>query len=57
MPLSACAPTDRSPRWGGDFSTTDPEYKAALLYFQHTPQPSELRIGRWAKTATAGLLR
>lgn len=42
---------------GGDYSTTDPEYKAALLYFQQTPQPSELRIGRWAKNATAGLLR
>ncbi|QNB08339.1 DUF3383 domain-containing protein [Herbaspirillum frisingense] len=42
---------------GADFSTTDPEYKAALLYFQQTPQPSELSIGRWAKTATAGLLR
>lgn len=42
---------------GEDFSTTDPEYRAALLYFQQTPQPSTLQIGRWAKTASAGLLR
>jgi len=40
-----------------DFGTTAPEYLAALLYFQQTPQPSELKIGRWAKTATSGLLR
>lgn len=40
-----------------EFGTTAPEYLAALLYFQQTPQPSELKIGRWAKTATSGLLR
>jgi Protein of unknown function (DUF3383) len=40
-----------------DFGTTAAEYLAALLYFQQTPQPSELKIGRWAKTATSGLLR
>ncbi|MCY1215552.1 hypothetical protein D9M68_438330 [compost metagenome] len=40
-----------------DFGTTAPEYKAALLYFQQTPQPSQLYLGRWAKTATAGSLR
>lgn len=40
-----------------DFGTSAPEYLAALLYFQQTPQPSELSIGRWAKTATAGSLR
>lgn len=40
-----------------DFGTSAPEYFAALLYFQQTPQPSELSIGRWAKTATAGSLR
>lgn len=41
----------------GDFGTSAPEYLAALLYFQQTPQPSQLYIGRWAKTATAGLVR
>ncbi len=40
-----------------DFGTTAPEYLAALLYFQQTPQPSQLYIGRWAKTATSGSLR
>ena len=40
-----------------DFGTGAPEYRAALLYFQQTPQPSTLQIGRWARTATAGLLR
>ncbi|WP_354676754.1 DUF3383 domain-containing protein [Cupriavidus plantarum] len=40
-----------------EFGTTAPEYLAALLYFQQTPQPSELKIGRWAKAATSGLLR
>lgn len=40
-----------------DFSSTDPEYLAALLWFQQTPQPTELWIGRWAKTASKGGLR
>lgn len=40
-----------------DFGNTAPEYLAALLYFQQTPQPSQLYIGRWAKTATSGSLR
>ncbi|QKS60894.1 DUF3383 domain-containing protein [Cupriavidus gilardii] len=40
-----------------DFGTSAPEYKAALLYFQQTPQPSQLYIGRWAKTATSGSIR
>lgn len=42
---------------GSDYSTTDPEYLAATLHFQQTPKPSEVLIGRWAKTATSGLLR
>nr|WP_315596148.1 DUF3383 domain-containing protein [uncultured Cupriavidus sp.] len=42
---------------GSDYGNAAPEYLAALLYFQQTPQPSELKIGRWAKTATAGSLR
>lgn len=40
-----------------DFGITAPEYRAALLYFQQTPQPSQLYIGRWAKAATSATLR
>jgi hypothetical protein len=39
-----------------DFGTTAPEYLAALLFFSQVPQPAQLYIGRWAKTATHGLL-
>lgn len=38
------------------FTSTDPEYKSAALWFQQSPQPTTLRIGRWAKTATKGKL-
>lgn len=38
-----------------DFGTTAPEYKAAALYFGQTPKPKTLMIGRWLRTATAGL--
>jgi hypothetical protein len=38
------------------FGTTDPEYLAAEAYFGQTPQPTQLYIGRWAQTATAGIL-
>ena len=41
----------------GDFGSTAPEYLAALLYFEQSPQPVALQIGRWAQTAVAGLLR
>jgi hypothetical protein len=40
-----------------DFGTSAPEYLAASLYFGQAPQPTTLYIGRWAKVATAGLLR
>lgn len=40
-----------------DFGTSAPEYLAALLYYEQAPQPQTLFIGRWAKTATKGLLR
>lgn len=40
-----------------DFGTTAPEYLAALLYFSQDPQPAALYVGRWAQSATAGLLR
>lgn len=40
-----------------DFSSTSAEFKSATLYFSQSPQPRQLLIGRWAQTATAGLLR
>lgn len=40
-----------------DFGTSAPEYKAAALYFGQTPQPTTCYVGKWAKSATAGLLR
>lgn len=39
-----------------DFGTTVPEYFAARNFFSQAPQPAILYIGRWAKTATAGVL-
>ena len=40
-----------------DFGTTAPEYLAAAAWFSQTPQPVQLYVGRWAQTATSGLLR
>jgi hypothetical protein len=40
----------------GDFGTSAPEYLAANLFFSQSPQPSTLFIGRWAQTATSGIL-
>jgi hypothetical protein len=40
-----------------DFSTTSPEYLAAVLWFEQAPQPVSLQIGLWAKNAIAGALR
>lgn len=37
-----------------DFGTSAPEYKAAALYFGQTPQPQNLMIGRWVRTASSG---
>lgn len=42
---------------GTDFGLTAPEYLAANLHFQQTPQPSTLLVGRWAKTATSAKLK
>lgn len=39
-----------------DFGTSAPEYLAAVLWFEQSPQPIQLFIGRWAKTATSGQL-
>lgn len=40
-----------------DFGTSAPEYLAAQLYFGQSPRPQTLMIGRWIRTATAGLLQ
>lgn len=37
-----------------DFGAASPEALAATLWFQQAPQPTELRIGRWAQNATSG---
>lgn len=39
-----------------DFSDTDPEWLAAQAWFAQSPQPTQVKIGRWAETATKGLL-
>jgi len=39
-----------------DFGTTAPEYLAAVLWFGQSPQPDQIKIGRWAESATAGFL-
>lgn len=39
-----------------DFGLSAPEYQAAALYFDQSPQPTTLYIGRWAGTATPGIL-
>jgi frataxin-like iron-binding protein CyaY len=41
---------------GQDFGNTSPEYLAAEIFFSQQPQPAQLFLGRWARTATAGLL-
>lgn len=39
---------------GTDFGEDSPEYAAALVYFSQSPQPTQVYVGRWAKTlATA----
>ncbi|AOZ06699.1 DUF3383 domain-containing protein [Cupriavidus malaysiensis] len=40
-----------------DFGLSAPEYQAAALYFNQTPQPQSLLVGRWAKTATSAKLK
>jgi len=39
-----------------DFGTTAPEYLAAAAYFAQSPQPFQLKIGRWAQLATSGVM-
>jgi len=33
-----------------DFGEDSPEYEAALIYFSQSPQPTQVYVGRWAKT-------
>lgn len=44
------------PQIATDFGSTAPEYLAAVAFFSQSPQPGEVQIGRWAKTATSGQL-
>src|SRR5665213_2330610 len=39
-----------------DFGGSAPETLAAELYFGQIPSPAQLMIGRWLRTATAGML-
>lgn len=39
---------------GTDFGTNSPEYAAALVFFSQSPAPTQLYIGRWAKTLADG---
>lgn len=38
------------------FGTSSPAYEAALLWFGQSPQPDNVFIGRWARTASNGQL-
>ncbi|RXK34386.1 hypothetical protein BBD39_10940 [Arsenophonus endosymbiont of Bemisia tabaci Asia II 3] len=40
-----------------DFGTEAPEYQAASLYYQQSPKPVDLYVGRWVKAASPALLR
>lgn len=40
-----------------DFGTTAEEYLAALKWFGQSPQPTQIRIGRWVDAASMGGLR
>lgn len=35
---------------GADFGEESPEYEAAVIYFSQSPQPTQVYVGRWAKT-------
>jgi hypothetical protein len=39
-----------------DFGLSAPEYLAAEVYFEQSPKPQSLSIGRYLRTATAGML-
>ncbi|MGQ5288452.1 DUF3383 family protein [Pectobacterium actinidiae] len=39
---------------GDDFGTDSPEYAAATVFFSQSPKPTQVYIGRWAKTLETG---
>ena len=39
-----------------DFGTSASEYLAAQAFFAQTPTPAQVYVGRWAQTATSGVL-
>lgn len=39
-----------------DFGTSAPEYLAANVYFEQSPNPTSFAAGRWIRTATAAML-
>ena len=45
------------PNIASQFGSTSPEYLAAVAFFGQSPQPTEVQIGRWAKTSTSGVLK
>lgn len=40
-----------------DFGVDAPEYRGAQAFFAQSPQPATCYVGRWAKTATSGLIK
>lgn len=39
---------------GDDFGVDSEEYKAAVIWFSQSPQPTQVYVGRWAKTLATG---
>ena len=39
---------------GDDFGVDSEEYKAAVIWFAQQPQPTQVYVGRWAKTLASG---
>lgn len=39
---------------GSDFGVDSPEYEAATIFFEQSPKPTLVYIGRWAKTLAEG---
>ncbi|WP_090138317.1 DUF3383 family protein [Kosakonia oryziphila] len=39
---------------GDDFGVESEEYKAAVIWFSQSPQPTQVYVGRWAKTLATG---
>lgn len=39
---------------GEEFGEDSPEYAAALIYFSQSPTPTQVYVGRWAKTLETG---